>query len=201
MSRKKTSGEGETSATYAEIPSRWDLLKPKCKGCRYQGTAIPCEYLLITGKTPQSQGAHIDPNGPGGCELYDAGKRTRQVVPIAIPPREKVTREKPSILDKPEFFELHRSGAADREIADRAGVSDGTVKKWRARHGLKSNRRQGFQPSVLDCGRTMELYEQGLLDDEIGSHFGRSGKAVAAWRKRNGLPSNRSKAAKNLREK
>ena len=59
-----------------------EIQKPKCKGCIYQGTTLPCEYILITGRSPQSMGAHIDPEGPGGCELYTRGEHISQTKSI-----------------------------------------------------------------------------------------------------------------------
>ena len=126
------------------ITQRWDKLKPKCKGCIYLGGAIPCEYILVTGHSPKSQGAHIDPEGPGGCELKETKQwRKRSPVPPMpqtnpikkIGPPAPQTSAKPkkkrSKLDTPEAMALYEDGKSDGEIAKFAGVTVQTVFRWR----------------------------------------------------------------------
>ena len=125
----------------SEHKNPWKTLKPKCKGCIYKGTSIPCEYILITGKSPQSQGAHIDPDGDVGCELYEKGKKKTMA-------RENVfvTYKKKQKLDLPETMVLYKSGAADSLIAKKMGVSKGAVINWRKKNGLPPNYRPGERP-------------------------------------------------------
>lgn len=183
----------------------WKKLKPKCKGCMYQGTDLPCEYILITGKSPQSQGAHIDPEGPGGCELYKSGKRIDQRVPLGLvgstvstfTARERKTPQT-NKLEALEYFEMHRNGACDSEIAKAAGVSVSTVRRWRFDNKLPlndgrkteefSNQRKGLS---FDEKTALKLYRAGKLDREIAEKCGVRPNVISRWRSLRGLEANR----------
>lgn len=183
----------------------WKKLKPKCKGCMYQGTDLPCEYILITGKSPQSQGAHIDPEGPGGCELYKKGKKISQVAPLSFVGSTVSTytaRERKSLamdkLNAPAYFDMHKNGARDEEIAQAAGVSPTTVRRWRVEHNLPFNERKKTDDFVdkrkllsFDEKVAFELYRKGKIDNEIAEKCGVLGMTIARWRKRRGLEANR----------
>ena len=170
---------------------RWDKLKPKCKGCIYLGSAIPCQYILITGHSPQSQGAHIDPEGPGGCELKETkGKRRREVappLPSTLKPKE--AKKKSSKLDAPEVMELYKAGKSDGEIAKFAGVTSEAVRWWRKRKNLPSNI-QRTRGSKVDTPEVMALYKAGKTDKEIAKFAGVTTVVVCRWRKRKNLPVN-----------
>ena len=141
--------------TYFEgATMRWDKLKPKCKGCVYLGYGIPCEYILVTGKSPQSQGAHIDPEGDGGCELKETKQWKRRKAPQPMPMGKPDKCEKPakpqktaktvkpkkkrSKLDTPEIMALYEAGKTDGEIAEASGMTIGSVWYWRKARGLST---------------------------------------------------------------
>lgn len=113
--------------------------KPKCRGCVYAGKDIPCEYILITGHSPQRDGAHIDPEGRGGCELYTKGSRPRAPRPVVISKKQKKASTFRK-LDVAEFLALWGEGKTDAEIAERMDASKRTVRKWRAKRGLAARR-------------------------------------------------------------
>ena len=176
----------------------WRKIKPKCRGCKYQGTDLPCEYILITGKSPQSQGAHINPEGLGGCELYDNGKRKSRIAPLAFMGSKtgfytvEVKRTAMDKLADPMFLEMHKNGADDAAIAKEAGVSATTVRRWRAEHNLKINdgrRNNKFKRtrSSIDEKLALELYKKGTLDKEIAKKCGVATETIRQWRIRNNL--------------
>lgn len=161
---------------------RWIESKPGCNGCKYVGTDLPCEYILITGKSPQSQGAHIDPEGDGGCELYDEGAKIYlNSNGIAIEPATKIDYKKVS--------ELYKKGMTDAQIAKEVGCIKGTVRKWRAKNNLKPNLQVGMK-SKIDSDKAMEHYKLGKNDHEIANAVGVNADAVYYWRKIHKLPAN-----------
>ena len=183
----------------------WKKQKPKCRGCMYQGTDLPCEYILITGKSPQSQGAHIDPEGRGGCELYKKGSQISRIVPVGLVGSTVSTytaREKKSLamdkLNAPAYFDMHKNGARDDEIALAAGVSSSTVRRWRVEHNLPLNEKKKPDDFIdkrkmlsFDEKIAFDLYRKGKLDKEISEKCGVQGMTIARWRKRRGLEANR----------
>lgn len=171
----------------------YEIWKPKCKGCIYRGTTLPCEYIIITGKSPQSQGAHIDPEGDGGCELYTRGKRVKQTQPIVY--SEKKPAYTHSVLDNPRFVEMYKNGATDQELMDAAGVSRSTVQRWRMRKSLAANGRRGGKPKI-DDQKALELHKAGKVDREIAEQLGVCLSSVAAWRHKHGLEANRTHNAR-----
>lgn len=178
--------------------------KPRCVGCIYQGPTLPCEYILITGCSPKSQGAHIDPDGDGRCELYKGGDRDVRSRPLVLSDNKPAlaaapkTRNRASKLDNPIYFKMYKAGAHDHEIAEAAGMSADAVKSWRKRHGLKGNRKAGAGP-IHDHEEFRRLYDAGLSDPEIARRTGASVTAVFSWRTRRGLQSNRSRASERER--
>ena len=171
----------------------FEVWKPKCKGCIYRGTTLPCEYIIITGKSPQSQGAHIDPEGPGGCELYTRGKRICQNPAISY--SEKKPKFNISKLDDPRVFEMYKNGATDQEIADVAGVSKWTVRDWREKKHLVVNDGRRAKAKI-DEKKAGELHQAGKVDREIAEQLGVNISSVAAWRRRRGLEANRTHNAR-----
>ena len=179
---------------YVQVSQRWDLLKPKCKGCIYQGTAIPCQYILVTGKSPKSQGAHIDPEGPGGCELKTTGKKKREPKPIVISENSVFSKTRPSKLDNPEAMEAYQAGKNDSEIAVLFGVTSSAVKKWRKRKKLPTI--YGAHPPVkFNHELALAMYKDGKADFEIADAIGVSRPTVCRWRKNMGFAYNKTNAA------
>ena len=181
--------------SYADgITPRWDKLKPGCKGCIYLGSEIPCQYILITGKSPKSQGAHIDPEGPGGCELKVKGKKKREPKPIVISEKSIFSKTRPSKLDDPKVMEAYKAGKNDSEIALLAGVTRSTVQKWRKRNNLPTI--YGTHPPVkLNHEIALAMYKDGKTDREIANTVGVAKPTVCCWRKNMGFKCNKANAA------
>ena len=150
--------------SYKQSP--WAELKPKCAGCIYFGTDVPCEYFFIAGKTPQSQGVKLDPEGPGGCALKQKGKRQKRTLPAL---RVNPTRNKPSKLDTPKAMAMYKAKASDCEIADAFGVAASTVGDWRRKRGLPRNYGQGERPEaneyIVRSAESGELLAEGTAEE------------------------------------
>lgn len=157
--------------------------KPGCDGCRYQGTAIPCEYILMTGHSPKFMGAHIDPEGAGGCELYEDanGVRKNRKRPFVVQAVEPKREER--------MWQLWRGGATDGEIMQECRCSERSVRRWRRRRGLKPNSPYGARRSI-DYERVRQLYHRGLEDREIAAAVGASRDSIRRWRRENEFPAN-----------
>lgn len=185
---------------------KWQFNKPKCNGCKYQGTDLPCEYILITGNSPKSQGAHIDPEGDGGCELYAKGKKIYLgskdifVQPSAqSKPKEKANPKPKYDYDKAAV--LYKQGRTDKEIAAEVGCKKETIMMWRKRHNLKPNLKVGMK-SKIDHELAMEHYKMGENDHEIAKVVGMKSYAIVYWRKLHNLPANHPRGRlKKLPEK
>lgn len=198
----------------AEHLSRdWD--KPKCRGCVYAGKDIPCEYILIVGHSPQKDGAHIDPEGPGGCELYLAGTREREKRPALPADPEKPKRQKAPKKERGEkrghvrrvdparCLALYHEGMSDRAIAEMLRISVWSVRKWRQERNLPPHVPRGgayalapdgkrrLRESPLNDPAVLAAWRAGATDGEIAELAGTTREAAAKWRKRNGLACNR----------
>ena len=172
---------------------KWQFNKPKCNGCKYQGTDLPCEYILITGNSPKSQGAHIDPEGEGGCELYEKGAKIylggKAIVVEPSKYREPKEAKPRTKLDYDKAMELYKQGCTDKEIAAGIGCKKETIQLWRRKHNLKPNLKVGMK-SKIDHELAMQHYKMGENDHEIGAAVGMSAHAIRYWRKLHKLPAN-----------
>lgn len=182
---KRCGGDGGMNAQDAPL---WRS-KPKCEGCRYRGTDIPCEYILITGRSPQSQGAHIDPEGEGGCELYERGEQNDRRESAHMRWNAWKRQHHKRINDR-KAMALYSDGASDGEIAAALGVSKGGVAHWRRARGLVPTHAQGFTVQI-DYAAMRRLYETGRSDAELAAALGAAVTTVRAWRKKNGLKQNK----------
>lgn len=186
----------------------------ECQGCIYLGTFggdPSCDYLLWTGKSRLAMGVKTGPGG--GCRLKKCGEKPKPgALPISFhrtqekkapekkEPKADGRKMRKSRLDCTEAMALYESGATDREIAKKFGITPCPVRKWREKHGLEANyRKRGSQTrritppgrSKLDCPEAMALYRGGATDCEIAKAMGVSGGAVYNWRVRRGYPPNR----------
>lgn len=84
------------------------------------------------------------------------------------------------------FLALVDKGLTDVEIAKEMHMRPYTVRKLADELGVEvKNEKEKLKKKM------MELYKQGLSDNEIGARVGRSGRSVVfQWRKENGLPPN-----------
>ena len=173
---------------------RWRALKPKCSGCIYQGTSIPCQYILITGKSPKSQGAHIYPEGDGGCELYDNGKKD-------------CAKGRGSKIDYDKVYELYKKKMSDGQIAVKVGCDRTSIRHWRNRNGLEANfktpgsigkgKRPTSEISKLDKPKFFKMHENGASDKEIADAAGVQKHTARSWRLKNSLPMNDSRGRRS----
>lgn len=183
-----------------ETEQNWG--KPKCRGCYYAGKDVPCEYILVTGRSPQKDGAHIDPEGDGGCELYKKGKREPTPVrPLPAPKRKPPKEDRRRKIDGVKCLELYGNGATDRELAEKMGVTPHTIGKWRQARNLPPNgkAREWYRPpgqSHYSAPAVRKAWEAGATDRELAEMTGTTTAAARNWRKRNGLPCNREKDRK-----
>lgn len=60
------------------------------------------------------------------------------------------------MLSRPQLVRLVQAGYSDAEIAEKVGVSDRTVLRWRKKYGLASQ----WVPATLPCG-TLANYRRG----------------------------------------
>jgi len=82
----------------------------------------------------------------------------------------------------------YNAGYNDTEIAEKVGVSSGTVCNWRHRNGKPAHNTRGTK---LDEHLLMSLYQQGKNDRTIAKESGYNPTTIGLWRKKNGLPVNR----------
>lgn len=153
---------------------------PKCKGCIHLGPTFPCEYILNTGHSPQSQGVRPADYTKGGCPLKEIGEK--QIVRAAP----MVTRRHRRI-DSERCMALYRDGLSDADIAKVFGVKPSSVCRWREVRGLPSmhpNRRKATDEQYL------ELYAKGLSDYAVAKELGVSATSARSWRNRRGMPPN-----------
>lgn len=100
----------------------------------------------------------------------------------------------PRALDQDEHnrrYALYRQGMSDDEIAKAVGMTPAAIQKWRSRRGLRTNRKRHTDLAPEEEDRRMVLYRQGLSDAKIAKALNLKHQAVAAWRYRRHLPSNR----------
>lgn len=203
------------SGAELQLSRDWD--KPGCRGCVYAGKDIPCEYILIVGHSPQRDGAHIDPEGKGGCELYLAGARERAKRPALPPgpgkpgrPKKAKKAEEPGEkrghvrrVDPGRCLALYYEGMSDRTIAETLRISVWSVRRWRQERNLPPHIPRGGAYAVAPDGKkklresplndpaVLAAWKAGATDGEIAEMAGTTREAAAKWRKRNGLTCNR----------
>lgn len=181
-----------------------DWGKPGCRGCYYAGRDIPCEYILVTGRSPQKDGAHIDPEGRGGCELYTRGRRERSLKRPTVPekPKRKAGAwDRRKKVDDGVCARLYAERLKDREMAERLGVATDTVRKWRKARNLPPNggKREWYRApgqSRYNAPEVMRAWENGATDRELAAMTGTTTPAAKNWRYRNGLACNQEKGRK-----
>lgn len=178
----------------AEMLPEQDWGKPGCKGCIYAGKAIPCEYMLITGRSPKKDGAHIDPEGQGGCELYTRGQRKKRQERPVVPQRR---RQEPRWrkVDGGELLRLWSEGRTDGELAEALDCSKRTIREWRQRMQLKPQvKRLGH--GRFDAPEIREAWENGASDTQLAALAGATRTSAQKWRARNGLACNDGRTRK-----
>ena len=97
-------------------------------------------------------------------------------------------------------LELYEQGLIDREIADRAGLTIGSIWQWRQKNNLPPN----GVISEEDKKKIKKLRKEGKNDKEIGEIIGWSTTAVGKVRAKLGIPSAKGideKKARKLYEK
>lgn len=162
--------------------------KPKCRGCVYAGKAIPCEYILVKGRSPQKDGAHIDPEGQGGCELYDPGMKRRKRTPI-LPEKKRREGQRWRKVDSGELLRMWKEGKTDGEMAEAMDCTKRTIREWRQRMQL-TPRVKRQRRSRLDTPDLRQAWEEGAGDTQLAELAGASRTSVQKWRARNGLACN-----------
>ncbi len=85
-------------------------------------------------------------------------------------------------------WELYNSGCSDQEIAAGSGYLLSTIRAWRCRVGLKSNR--AGQQQI----ERMKHYKQGMNDLEIATALGCKYATISYWRRANKLKKNKGLA-------
>lgn len=88
-----------------------------------------------------------------------------------------------------ERLALYRSGLNDAAIAERVGVTKGTVTSWRNRNRLPTHSPMRGPKREERFTIRMELWKQGLSETEIAEALGENRKTIAEWRLRQGLES------------
>jgi len=106
----------------------------------------------------------------------------------------------PRLALEEERLRLYQEGLSDGEIAKRLGCPRSTIQGWRQRRGLPPNYPPHYGKYLSDEEeeQRMRLYRQGLNDREIAERLGLTTRAIHLWRRRRGLPANRSTRAINL---
>lgn len=179
--------ERDPQMTEPQIGSRiWG--KPKCRGCIYAGVDIPCEYILKTGRSPQKDGAHIDPEGEGGCELYAKGEKQRKRT-LILPEKKRREETRWRKVNEEELRRLWKAGKTDGELAEALDCSKRTIREWRQKALLPANVHRA-QRSRFDAPEIRAAWERGAGGMELARLAGASRSGVQKWRNRNGLACN-----------
>lgn len=192
------------------LPEQQGCGKPGCRGCYYAGRDLPCEYILITGRSPQKDGAHIDPEGRGGCELYTRGRREKRTERPTVPEK-KARKRQPRAgdrrkkIDDVKCLELYGEGMTDRQLAEKMGVKTDTARKWRKARNLPPNggKREWYRApgqSRYNAPEVMRTWENGATDRELAEMTGTTTSAAKNWRYRNGLPCNQARDRREAKE-
>ena len=103
--------------------------------------------------------------------------------------------------DRQEALRLWRDGYSDVEIAKKLGVTPKVIHYWRSKTKLEPNKSstsrggEGAEQSfrAIADEEAMQLYEEGWPDSEMAMYFGVSAYAVANWRRKYNLKSNKRK--------
>lgn len=169
----------------------------KCTGCIHCGPTFPCEYILNTGHSPQSQGVQLNPYGRGGCPLKDTGSRqTRRADPVTGRVA-KIGAPNRYVVDHERALALYQQGLSDPAIARELEVPRASVSRWRKAHELEAKHRHSLPgvdkrhgKSVFDSPDIMEAYQNGANDQELARMVGCTKDAARYWRHRRGLPPN-----------
>lgn len=143
--------------------------------------------------------------------LYAEGKKDKEIAQalgfsfktawdirnkIGLPPQKKLLR--PSRIDKTEFLKYYQQGKNTKEIANDLHVDYKFLNNWMRRHKYKVNRTKNIQkPKTLPFQQQierkkkheerLELYNKGLLDEQIATELGEAKKVITRWRFKNKL--------------
>lgn len=94
-----------------------------------------------------------------------------------------------------QLIKLYEQGFNDREKGDKLWAHIATVGVHRRRLGLKPIRKHGVETStrrrLFTDQQLIELYEQGLIDREIGEKLGSAQSTVNVHRRKLGLKAHR----------
>ncbi|MBQ0038354.1 MAG: hypothetical protein KBS74_06765 [Clostridiales bacterium] len=181
----------------------------KCRKCIYRNKGrwkdYGCNHMDVAGVSRLLRGkmegyATVDKMGTvhfpvEDCPFWrDTEIWTRDGIPAQKPKdgkMSKMCREKKKRGLAPEkvtlIVELLKSGAAYKEIAQKARCSVPTICKVADQHGLK--RRAEYNHEKTDAER-IELWKQGMTDGQIAEKLGLTRKAIWSWRTERGLARN-----------
>lgn len=155
-----------------------------CVGCRHLSLEHGwCNFGENTGElwtlTGVKRGAH------GGCVLKDEEMERRVRARAKLDPKEDALR-----------MRLYRQGMTDEEIARKVGTVRSGIAQWRIKRGLPINKTEVRQVSPERqkiLAKRLELYKQGLCDEEIADQLGCHTTTIFRWRKSFGLEANLKK--------
>ena len=91
-------------------------------------------------------------------------------------------------MDRKSIETLYWEGLRPVDICRRLDISRMTYYRWKKERGIPSLPK-------WDHREAMELYENGLVDREIGELCGVSGQTIGNWRRGEGLPANGNRGA------
>lgn len=91
-------------------------------------------------------------------------------------PRKKIEHDK--------FMKLYEAEMSDREIAEKLGVNQDSIRAYRKKHDIPTKRPK----NRFTDEQFIELYEKGLNDRQIAKELGLTQGYVCAHRNKLGLP-------------
>ncbi len=163
----------------------------KCVTCAYRaegyGNVGTCDYLGITGHARQL----ISPEAGKNCTAWEPRVKAEEKKK-RVPPPPPVPKESTVKVIRAQMRALYDRGLCDAEIALEVGRSKAAVYHWRHRESLPPNgSRDGGSAERAQQLRTKmrQLYDKGLVDQQIAQQLGCAVRTVQSWRRNEKLPS------------
>lgn len=161
----------------------------RCRKCRFRGAGeVLCDYAGVTGRIRLK----ISPGVGSACTAFEEGEPPALKMGQMTPPPEGGEPGRRVLLRR-QMRQLYDEGLSDRQIGEEVNRSSTAVRLWRIKEGLGCNNaagRQAEQEAKALHREKKRLYDQGLLDAEIGEKVGRAKTTVKRWRLAMGLESN-----------
>lgn len=114
---------------------------PNCQNCKFVGRDGYCNYILKTGRRRPCK-----PRKQGGCRCKQTSTHQAVSPPPLLPgsrAAKKGARAEQKPIDHEKALELYNKGSSDAHIAVSLNATRMGVLKWRVRHNLPSNFKQG----------------------------------------------------------